>query len=414
MTPQLDKPVTRLRAAVARGLAQREKEPVIDREGGDYGAGIIRGVAMTTRGEALGHGLWLDADFVESVVTAANEARDGLKARFTHPGLSSDGLGRFLGRMKNATRTGDVARGDLHLAKSAHETPDGDLAEYVMRLAEEDPEAFGTSIVFESDRGAELAFEGEHTDEEGRFKSPDEDNVNNLRHARLHKLYADDIVDEPAANPGGLFHRGDEIAKEADDLLAYALGLTEHKPELCALDIEPDRVAGFVTRFMAAHGLEVKHMGKPEDQAKPTDELAKTKAQDEEDEDEEEMAEDEDEKKDEMSRFRALKSAFPKESDFVVEMFDAGRSVTEAQTEWDRRELAKLREEVKALRSARTGGGVRAAAFAAPDAADTGGDFMEQARKLAADSKIPLHQAMSRVAREKPELHAAYVESCRR
>jgi len=191
----------------------------------------------------------------------------GIKSRFTHPGLSGDGLGSFLGRAKNAVVDGDVVRADLHLATSAHDTPDGDLASYVMKLAAEDPEAFGTSIVFRHDSTAENQFYEENStvetwnEPDGRersrqvFKSPDPLNVDNLPHARLKSLRAVDVVDEPAANPGGMFHRGQEIAEDADALLSFALGLTTEKPVLAELSIDPDRVSGHVARFLSQHGL---------------------------------------------------------------------------------------------------------------------------------------------------------------
>lgn len=253
----LKKPLRRMRAEPAHGLKAGQAEPPIDRKGGDQGAGIIRQAAIVTRGEALGHGYWLDRTFLQATADAINARPQGVKSRFTHPGLSSDGLGKFLGRAKNATIDGDVVRADIHFSEMAHKTPDGDLAEYVMGLAEEDPEAFGTSIVYMPDWGEEDRFEAEHEDEKGHFKSPDPDNVDNLPHARLHELWAADVVDEPAANPSGLFHRGQEIAQEADALLSYSLGLSRERPARKQFDVDPDRVSGFVNRFLESHGLKV-------------------------------------------------------------------------------------------------------------------------------------------------------------
>lgn len=258
----LRKPLARFRAAPARGIQEQEAAQV-DRRGGDNRAGLIRGMAVVTRGEALGHGHWCDAEFLKSVAAAMQESESGVKARFTHPDLSGDGLGKFLGRAKGGEIDGDVVRGDLHFSKTAHETPDGDLAEYVMDLAEEDPHAFGTSIVFERDRAAEVAFRDEHSDvladEDGYFyqvfKSPDSDNQRNLPHVRLKRLWAVDAVDEPAANPGGLFHRPNELLADGERLLTYALGLSTEAPVSAALDVDPDRLAAFVARFLDRHGL---------------------------------------------------------------------------------------------------------------------------------------------------------------
>jgi hypothetical protein len=96
----------------------------------------------------------LTSDFLADTTAAingSNSASGGVKARFTHPGLSSDGMGRYLGRLTNAQTVGDQVFADLHFAEAATKTPDGNLADYVMTLAAEDPEAFGLSIVFEHD-----------------------------------------------------------------------------------------------------------------------------------------------------------------------------------------------------------------------------------------------------------------------
>jgi hypothetical protein len=177
-----------------------------------YRAGIIRGYAMITRGEALGQDLWVDRKFLMQVagslesqyVAATDESIPSVKTRFSHPNFWSDGLGSFLGRTTSARLDGDTVRGDLHFAESAHSTPSGDLAGYVMDLADEDPAAFGASIFFDLDEDAGLAFIAANLDGPN-FKSPDTDNSNNLPHARLKRLRASDIVDSPAANPDGLF-----------------------------------------------------------------------------------------------------------------------------------------------------------------------------------------------------------------
>jgi hypothetical protein len=268
MTKALDQKPKYFRTPVARGLQQKDDVAPVDRKGGQNGAGIIRRFAVITRGEALGHDAWIDATALAQVRDAINAAKaDGIKARFTHPALSADGLGSFLGRaMGPAEIDGDRVVADLHFSESAHKTPDGDLASYVMDLAEEDPDQFGASIVFAHDRKSESEFENEHTEEitdvidgkerkRQRFKSPDPENVQNFYHIRIRELRAVDAVDEPAANPTGLFTRGQEVAREADELLSYACGLTTDVPVVGAFNIHPDRLAGFVGRFLEEHGL---------------------------------------------------------------------------------------------------------------------------------------------------------------
>ena len=211
-------------------------------------AGMIGGIAVATRGEALGHEMWLDEVFLDQVAAWPK----AVKARFTHPGLSADGLGTLLGRVAvRPQRVGDVVRGDLRFVASAQDTPQhGDLADYVMNLAEESPEDFGTSIVFELDLDAEEVFTKAHTDADGVFRSPDPLNTENYPHVRLAKLHAVDVVDTPAANPEGLFSGGHGVLDELDAVLAYGLGLRDEAPDTVGLiGVHPDRVRAFGVTF---------------------------------------------------------------------------------------------------------------------------------------------------------------------
>lgn len=85
---------------------------------------------------------------------------NGTKSRFTHPSLSSDGLGKFLGRDQNPRVDGPRVRADLHFDPSAYKTPSGDLATYVMDLAQNDPGAFGSSLVLQTEKIFELGENG--------------------------------------------------------------------------------------------------------------------------------------------------------------------------------------------------------------------------------------------------------------
>jgi hypothetical protein len=252
MNPKLESPCRMFRSTVLRKPARG-----VEREGGQYGAGLIRGAAILTRGEALGHEMWVDGTMLQQAAALINESVPGIRSRFGHPGLSGDGIGKGLGRFQNAVVDGDTVRADLHLRKSAHSAPDGNLAGHVMDLAEEDSGAFGNSIVFDADLGAEDLFYTEHEDRDGRFHSPDKENQKGLRHARIAALKAVDVVDSPAANPDGLFHQGHELILEADALAAYALGLSDQYTELgnLGLGLAPERVREFMQRFLNERGL---------------------------------------------------------------------------------------------------------------------------------------------------------------
>ncbi len=251
------------RASLAEGL-----KPKVEPKGGMFNAGILRDVVVLSRGEALGHDLWIDSVMLSDTMTWINSTQGGIKSRFTHPGMSSDGLGKMLGRIDNARMRGDSVIADLSFTESSHQTPDGDLAQYVTLLVTEDPTAAGLSIVFDRDRLAEQKFlldNGatiEEDDDWGsyicmdEFKSPDEKNVEGYPHARLKELRAADVVDEPASNPDGMFSTT-PVVRDADAFLSYALGLSTEKPADQLFGVDADRASQFVTRFLNSKGLTV-------------------------------------------------------------------------------------------------------------------------------------------------------------
>lgn len=267
------------RRLAAQRAASPETSARVDRAGGMNAQGMIAAASLCTEGEALGHGLWLDSDFIQSVADGVNQFNKGVKSRFTHPGLSSDGIAKHLGRATNSSVAGDQALGDIHFTKSSHNTPEGDLSGYVMDLADESPEDVAISIVYEPDEEAELEFmlangakvvDGYWVDRSG-FKSPDPDNVDNLPHARLSVMIAADFVGDPAANPGGLFSREQKFASEAEALATFALGLSDKRPEAVALGLDAERVQQFVNRFLTQHNLEIVPMRKQNDTAPAAD-----------------------------------------------------------------------------------------------------------------------------------------------
>lgn len=124
-----------------------------------------------------------------SIVNVGNSHRLGLKSRFTHPGLSSDGLGTHLGRATKFRLTDNdtKVRADLQFADVAFKGPKGDLAGYVMDLAETDPDALGTSVVIVPKEEFRLNKDGTRMkDEKGEPLPP-------LWTAE--KLFAVDVVD---------------------------------------------------------------------------------------------------------------------------------------------------------------------------------------------------------------------------
>jgi len=206
----------------------------------DHEAGIVEGVKVCTEGEAKGHGVSLDAEFVETVVRFGNERKQGLKARFGHPNMCSTALGTFLGRHKNfrtETTTRDdgskalTAVADLFMSNEAKDTPNGNLYDYVIGLAKNEPDMFGTSIVFTpgryyrkttkgqkvyhqwatNDKGERLISESgeamfKWVDDNGKEVDPAKVEIVERDYVECGALHACDCVDDPAANDG-LFSR---------------------------------------------------------------------------------------------------------------------------------------------------------------------------------------------------------------
>jgi hypothetical protein len=158
----------------------------------DEDAGIILGVAVITAGPALGHFDWsletplplfADNSTLSEVMTCANGYAGGLKVKFNH----GSGIGDIVGRLTAFRIDGNVLRADFHaLAASPHRA-------YLFEIASTIPESFGLSISFSGkpERGKDRAF------------------------ARCSEIYSADFVDEPAANPTGLFQRGGAKAPPA-------------------------------------------------------------------------------------------------------------------------------------------------------------------------------------------------------
>jgi hypothetical protein len=173
---------------------------------GAIGDDAILGVSIATTGEAVGHRLLFDQVTLSQLQQLGSSKATGVKSRFTHPDWFHDGLGKYLGRVRNFRMHSDKLIGDLFIGKSAHQSPAGDIGSYILNLAREDPTALGVSVVVNLDRawttndGQELpATGGRPANATGQYPV-----------ARITALYAADVVDEPALNPDGLFQVREE------------------------------------------------------------------------------------------------------------------------------------------------------------------------------------------------------------
>lgn len=188
---------------------------------------IIRGMVVAQEGDfkSQGRGAF-DGKSLRTIAQLMRREPKGLKSRFTHPDLSSDGLGKFLGRAREPFMdslvdhrgdTVEAVRADLHVSETAFNTPSGDLATYILDLAEQDPDALSSSLVLAAEEVEQLDRKGEPLrDEEGNVRPPI---------WRPTDLHATDIVDTGDAVDGLLSAHlsieglPDEIVRKASEML---------------------------------------------------------------------------------------------------------------------------------------------------------------------------------------------------
>lgn len=163
-------------------------------------ANTIKGVSICTQGEAKTHGIHIESEFLQSLVEAGNLAKQGIKARFGHPGFFSDGIGTFIGTFANfrLSDDGTKALADLALSPVAKKSPQGNLYDYVLEMANSHPAHFGTSIVNNNPKFYQYNQDGVRRE----VNSYSEYDATNKLYMSLGSFDACDIVDMPAANAG--------------------------------------------------------------------------------------------------------------------------------------------------------------------------------------------------------------------
>lgn len=199
----------------------------------------ILGVAVLQAGKVNDRRtLKIDDATLAKVIQIGNGGTRNLKARWTHPNMSSDGLGKYLGRWANfrLSDDGQTVLADLQLSPIAFKKADPELGmsrgEWVLDMAENDHDAFGVSLA--PSRMDDAAMEREE-DEEG------------YQPYRPLGLEAVDVVDSPAATRGGLFG-GMALSVETAPAVA-----TEVMNQLFP-DAEPEvvkaRALGFLDKYL--------------------------------------------------------------------------------------------------------------------------------------------------------------------
>ena len=145
----------------------------------DEGAGILKKVVVAETGKVKSYFEQIDSVTLSQIAQLGNSKEAGVKARFGHPNMCSSSFGTYIGRFKNFQIEGEKVFGDLHLDDVCKESPSGNLFDYIVKMAKNNPDMFGASIAF-------VPGEPSLTDEE-------------YPATRIDDLLATDLVDDPAA-----------------------------------------------------------------------------------------------------------------------------------------------------------------------------------------------------------------------
>lgn len=139
----------------------------------DSETGTLKGVSVITEGEAKGHGIFVDSTMLKQTVEHAGAFKNGIRVKENH-GTGVDGI---VGTLRNFSINGNKVVADLHLLKTHQKFS------HIIEMAKQIPESFGLSLSF----------------------SMGKETIGGKDFARCLDIYSADLVDQPAANPSGLF-----------------------------------------------------------------------------------------------------------------------------------------------------------------------------------------------------------------
>ena len=187
----------------------------------DEGAGILKKVVVAQAGKVKSYFEQIDSVTLSQIALLGNSKEAGVKARFGHPNMCSSSFGTYIGRFKNFQVEGEKVFGDLHLDNVCKESPSGNLFDYIVKMAKNNPDMFGASIAF-------VPGEPSLTDEE-------------YPATRIDDLLATDLVDDPAAT-NSLF---------AVDSFSYqATRFLDENPSIAWLIAKkPDTIIEFMLKY---------------------------------------------------------------------------------------------------------------------------------------------------------------------
>jgi len=194
----------------------------VDRENG-----IIKNVVIVQQG-ANKNGSYFNSQFLTDLVAGGNAQTQGVKSRFGHPNMCSTSLGSFIGRYKNFSEKEGKVYADLHLDQLTKKTQvEGkgiSMWEYIIEMADNNPDMFGNSIHIKSEEFEE--------DVEG----------SKVISHKFESLVASDLVDSPAAT--------DSLFDDSDDLGVVVTHFLDNNPDVFGtVQKNPAIIEDFFSRY---------------------------------------------------------------------------------------------------------------------------------------------------------------------
>ncbi|TSA28902.1 MAG: hypothetical protein D4R67_02990 [Bacteroidetes bacterium] len=198
----------------------------------DESLGILHRVVVAQSGKVKSYFEMIDTTTLAQIESLGNAREKGVKARFGHPNMCSSSFGTYIGRFRNFIMEGDSVCADLHLDEICKDSPSGNLYDYIIKMAKNNPDMFGASIAF-------VPGKPEATDAE--FPS-----------TRIEELLATDLVDDPAAT-NSLF---------AVDAFAYqATAFLDANPAIVSLIAsKPETIIEFMLKYYSNNDIMKKEM----------------------------------------------------------------------------------------------------------------------------------------------------------
>lgn len=176
----------------------------------------VSGIVLTRTGEARGHGVHIEQEFITDMYSYVRKAGGEIKCNFNH---NWDNMGLQLGRFNNVRIENDQIRADLLVYRSADDSPRMPLmGSWFLGLAKEDPAALACSIRFQpkhyyqyNDTGKKVVMKN-YSWYTGQFANQDPEKK---LFVKFHKLISADIVAEGAVTDA-LFHNKSQHAMSTE------------------------------------------------------------------------------------------------------------------------------------------------------------------------------------------------------